>query len=74
MGIEFQETYLAVNQKNTRTINSGMVFNVWVGFQNLELKKDEAKDAKNKMYSQLYFALINMITDILCCYLILFSY
>eukprot|EP00026_Physarum_polycephalum_P000558 Phypoly_transcript_00559.p1 GENE.Phypoly_transcript_00559~~Phypoly_transcript_00559.p1 ORF type:complete len:1075 (-),score=176.29 Phypoly_transcript_00559:1265-4462(-) len=52
IGIEFQETYLMLSSKNTRTIKPGMAFNIMVGFQNLELK-EEPKDPKNKVYSML---------------------
>jgi nucleosome binding factor SPN SPT16 subunit len=50
IGIEFQETYLMLSSKNTRSIKPGMAFNILVGFQNLELK-EEPKDPKNKVYA-----------------------
>ena len=51
MGIEFRESYLSLTSKNTRKFEPGMVFNLTVGFQNLEIP-DES-DPKKKVYSLL---------------------
>lgn len=48
MGIEFRESSYSINSKNTKEFKPGMVFNLIVGFQNLENPK--ATDEEGKMY------------------------
>eukprot|EP01113_Clastostelium_recurvatum_P034907 TRINITY_DN4798_c0_g1_i1.p1 TRINITY_DN4798_c0_g1~~TRINITY_DN4798_c0_g1_i1.p1 ORF type:complete len:1142 (+),score=403.61 TRINITY_DN4798_c0_g1_i1:166-3591(+) len=52
IGLEFQEGYLLLNQRNDVVIRPGMVFSVVVGFHNLQLKKPH-KDQKRNTYSML---------------------
>ncbi len=49
MGIEFRESAFSINSKNTKEFKPGMVFNLLIGFQNLENPK--ATDEKGKMYT-----------------------
>ncbi|CAG8585817.1 6383_t:CDS:10 [Funneliformis mosseae] len=49
MGIEFRESAYSINSKNTKEFKHGMVFNLFIGFQNLENPK--ATDEKGKIYS-----------------------
>lgn len=49
MGIEFRESSLTINPKNTMTIQKGMVFSVHVGFA--ELSNPSAEDAAGKTYA-----------------------
>jgi len=49
MGIEFRELGLTINAKNEQIVQSGMVFNISMGFENLE--NDEVTDPKKKIYS-----------------------
>jgi nucleosome binding factor SPN SPT16 subunit len=51
MGIEFQESLFTINAKNERVVEAGMVFNLTVGFQNLE--NPSAIDKKKKIYAML---------------------
>ncbi|GMM33338.1 chromatin-remodeling protein [Saccharomycopsis crataegensis] len=48
-GIEFKDNSCVLNAKNERTIHAGSVFDVVIGFNNLENK--EAKDPKDKIYA-----------------------
>ncbi|KAK7360351.1 hypothetical protein VNO77_02338 [Canavalia gladiata] len=50
IGIEFRESGLNLNAKNEQIIKEGMVFNVSVGFQNLQSKNSKSK---NKNFSLL---------------------
>ncbi|CAB4485087.1 unnamed protein product [Rhizophagus irregularis] len=49
MGIEFRESAYSINAKSTKEFKAGMVFNLSVGFQNLENSK--ATDEESKIYS-----------------------
>ncbi|CAI2162795.1 3619_t:CDS:10 [Funneliformis geosporum] len=49
MGIEFRESAYSINSKNVKEFKPGMVFNLFIGFQNLENPK--ATDEKGKIYS-----------------------
>ncbi|GER25681.1 FACT complex subunit SPT16 [Striga asiatica] len=51
IGLEFRESGLSLNAKNERALKSGMVFNVSLGFQNLEAKT--SKPTKNQNFSLL---------------------
>ncbi len=59
MGVEFQESAFSVNSKNDRLIKSGMVFNVAVGFNNIEAEGQ--KDPKKKTYETRYFIVVNTL-------------
>uniref|UniRef100_A0A3N7F1R1 FACT complex subunit n=2 Tax=Populus trichocarpa TaxID=3694 RepID=A0A3N7F1R1_POPTR len=50
IGLEFRESGLSLNSKNDRTLRQGMVFNVSLGFQNLQA---ETKNPKTQKYSVL---------------------
>nr|KYP76019.1 FACT complex subunit SPT16 [Cajanus cajan] len=50
IGIEFRESGLNLNAKNEQIIREGMVFNVSLGFQNLQ---SENNKSKNKQFSLL---------------------
>ncbi|RKP24079.1 FACT complex subunit-domain-containing protein, partial [Syncephalis pseudoplumigaleata] len=49
MGIEFRESLYVINAKNTRKLEPGMVINLSVGLQNLELAN--ASDPKQATYA-----------------------
>eukprot|EP00011_Vannellida_sp_DIVA3-517-6-12_P000344 CAMPEP_0114614668 /NCGR_PEP_ID=MMETSP0168-20121206/5772_1 /TAXON_ID=95228 ORGANISM="Vannella sp., Strain DIVA3 517/6/12" /NCGR_SAMPLE_ID=MMETSP0168 /ASSEMBLY_ACC=CAM_ASM_000044 /LENGTH=1014 /DNA_ID=CAMNT_0001825723 /DNA_START=5 /DNA_END=3049 /DNA_ORIENTATION=+ len=49
MGLEYKERNLNLNAKNKNTFQEGMVFNLSIGFRDLERK--DAKDEKSKIYS-----------------------
>ena len=48
-GIEFRESSLTINPKNTMTIQRGMVFSVHLGFA--ELSNPSAEDAAGRTYA-----------------------
>ncbi|OMP09388.1 hypothetical protein COLO4_05501 [Corchorus olitorius] len=50
IGLEFRESGLSLNAKNDRTLKTGMVFNVSLGFQNLHT---DTKNPKTQKYSVL---------------------
>ncbi|PPR85495.1 hypothetical protein GOBAR_AA35191 [Gossypium barbadense] len=50
IGLEFRETGLSLNAKNDRILKPGMVFNVSLGFQNLQT---ETNNPKTRKYSVL---------------------
>ncbi|OIV89360.1 hypothetical protein TanjilG_22693, partial [Lupinus angustifolius] len=50
IGIEFRESGLNLNAKNEQVVKEGMVFNVSLGFQNLQSEKSKSK---NKHFSLL---------------------
>ncbi|XP_011039012.1 PREDICTED: FACT complex subunit SPT16-like isoform X1 [Populus euphratica] len=50
IGLEFRESGLSLNLKNDRILRQGMVFNVSLGFQNLQA---ETKNLKTQKYSVL---------------------
>ncbi|KAJ8771821.1 hypothetical protein K2173_026998 [Erythroxylum novogranatense] len=50
IGLEFRESGLSLNAKNDRVLRPGMVFNVSLGFQNLQ---NETKKSKNQKFSVL---------------------
>lgn len=50
IGLEFRESGLSLNAKNDRVLIPGMVFNVSLGFQNLQA---ETKNAKTQKFSVL---------------------
>ncbi|CAK7340461.1 unnamed protein product [Dovyalis caffra] len=50
IGLEFRESGLSLNSKNDRILRQGMVFNVSIGFQNLQA---ETKNPKTQKYSVL---------------------
>ncbi|KAK6233297.1 hypothetical protein SCA6_003370 [Theobroma cacao] len=50
IGLEFRESGLSLNAKNDRILKPGMVFNVSLGFQNLQT---ETKNPKTQKYSVL---------------------
>ncbi|XP_021282474.1 FACT complex subunit SPT16-like [Herrania umbratica] len=50
IGLEFRESGLSLNAKNDRVLKPGMVFNVSLGFQNLQT---ETKNPKTQKYSVL---------------------
>ncbi|PPD81252.1 hypothetical protein GOBAR_DD21825 [Gossypium barbadense] len=50
IGLEFRESGLNLNGKNDRLVKAGMVFNVSVGFQNLQC---ESKKPKSSVFSLL---------------------
>ncbi|GFY89090.1 global transcription factor C [Actinidia rufa] len=50
IGLEFRESGLALNAKNDRVLKSGMVFNVTLGFQNLQTP---TKNLKSQNFSLL---------------------
>ncbi|KAL0335383.1 UNVERIFIED_CONTAM: FACT complex subunit SPT16 [Sesamum radiatum] len=43
IGLEFRESGLSLNAKNERVLKAGMVFNVSLGFQNLQAKTSNTK-------------------------------
>ncbi|KAK6159772.1 hypothetical protein DH2020_003153 [Rehmannia glutinosa] len=43
IGLEFRESGLSLNAKNDRVLKAGMVFNVSLGFQNLQAKTSKPK-------------------------------
>ncbi|KAM0043632.1 putative peptidase M24, FACT complex subunit Spt16 domain, FACT complex subunit Spt16 lobe [Helianthus debilis subsp. tardiflorus] len=43
IGLEFRESGLNLNEKNERVLKAGMVFNVSLGFQNMQTKSSKAK-------------------------------
>lgn len=43
IGLEFRESGLSLNEKNERILKVGMVLNVSLGFQNLQIKSSKAK-------------------------------
>lgn len=43
IGLEFRESGLSLNEKNERILKAGMVFNVTLGFQNLQTKSRKEK-------------------------------
>ena len=49
MGIEFREGSMVMNAKTDARAQRGMIFNVNVGFSNLENK--ESKDSSGKKYA-----------------------
>jgi len=52
MGLEFRESALSLNNKNQKVAQAGMVFNLCIGFHNLETK-GKVKDTKGKIYSMM---------------------
>ncbi|XP_010276527.1 PREDICTED: FACT complex subunit SPT16-like [Nelumbo nucifera] len=46
IGLEFRESGLSLNAKNDRVLKSGMVFNVSLGFQNLQAQTNNVKTEK----------------------------
>jgi len=46
MGLEYRESNFVINAKNDQEIQEGMIFNVIIGFQNLE---NSAANGKEKM-------------------------
>ncbi|XP_010272755.1 PREDICTED: FACT complex subunit SPT16-like [Nelumbo nucifera] len=46
IGLEFRESGLSLNAKNDRVLKSGMVFNVSLGFQNLQAQTNKSKTEK----------------------------
>lgn len=50
IGLEFRESGLSLNAKNDRILKAGMVFNVSLGFQNLQT---ESKNPKTQKFSVL---------------------
>ncbi|XP_021282525.1 FACT complex subunit SPT16-like [Herrania umbratica] len=50
IGLEFRESGLNLNAKNDRVVKAGMVFNVSLGFQNLQC---ESNKSKNRNFSLL---------------------
>ncbi|KAM1272317.1 hypothetical protein ACFX2J_033021 [Malus domestica] len=50
IGLEFRESGLNLNAKNDRILRSGMVFNVSLGFQNVQA---QTKDPKTQIFSLL---------------------
>ncbi|WOL19289.1 FACT complex subunit SPT16-like [Canna indica] len=46
MGLEFRESGLSLNSKNDRPVKPGMVFNVSLGFQNLQAQTNNPKTEK----------------------------
>ncbi|KAJ6809960.1 FACT complex subunit SPT16-like [Iris pallida] len=46
IGLEFRESGLILNMKNDRVIKAGMIFNVTLGFQNLEAQTKNPKTEK----------------------------
>ncbi|KAL3538330.1 hypothetical protein ACH5RR_001696 [Cinchona calisaya] len=46
IGLEFRESVLSLNAKNDRLLKAGMVFNLSLGFQNLETKTTNPKCQK----------------------------
>lgn len=52
MGIEFREFSLLINEKNKTLIKPGMVFNLAIGFENLQLANPSPK-LKSPTYSML---------------------
>ena len=51
MGIEFRESLFVINEKNTRELTAGMVFNVVLGFQGLD--NPDADDPRARTYALL---------------------
>lgn len=50
IGLEFRESGLTINAKNDRVVKVGMIFNVSIGFQNLQT---QTKNPKNQNFSLL---------------------
>ncbi|CAD5190941.1 FACT complex subunit SPT16 [Musa acuminata AAA Group] len=46
IGLEFRESGLSLNSKNNRLLKAGMVFNVCLGFQNLQAQTNNPKTEK----------------------------
>ncbi|KAL5724319.1 DNA helicase [Ranunculus cassubicifolius] len=46
IGLEFRESGLSLNSKNDRVLKAGMVFNVSIGFQNLQTQTNNPKTEK----------------------------
>ena len=59
IGLEFCESRLTMNAKNDRVVKAGMIFNVSIGFQNLQT---QTKNPKNQNFSLLLADTI-VITD-----------
>ncbi|KAI8060590.1 FACT complex subunit-domain-containing protein [Gongronella butleri] len=62
MGIEFRETTYALTQKNMKEIKAGMVFNLALGFENLENK--DASDPKAKIYALYLVDTVRVTNDL----------
>jgi nucleosome binding factor SPN SPT16 subunit len=55
MGLEFQELAFSIKPKNERTVKPNQLYNVSVGFSNLELSSET--DSKKKVYGLLLVGL-----------------
>jgi nucleosome binding factor SPN SPT16 subunit len=51
IGLEFREGTLVLNDKNPKTLQKGMVFNLAIGFSDLTTKATKATDGKAKPYA-----------------------
>ncbi|KZV47398.1 hypothetical protein F511_07812 [Dorcoceras hygrometricum] len=48
IGLEFRESGLNLNSKNDRILKTGMVFNVSLGFQNLQMEIEKGMETKRR--------------------------
>jgi nucleosome binding factor SPN SPT16 subunit len=53
MGLEFREAALVLNDKNSKVLSKGMVFNLCVGFQDLQTKPSAATGGVPRSYAVL---------------------
>lgn len=61
MGIEFRESTLLISAKSDSSVEKGMVFNINVGFSDLE--NPDAKDNEGKKYA-LFIGDTVIVTDV----------
>jgi len=61
MGIEFRESTLLISAKSDCRVEKGMVFNINVGFSDLE--NPDAKDSESKKYA-LFIGDTVIVTDV----------
>ncbi|KAK8968380.1 FACT complex subunit SPT16 [Platanthera guangdongensis] len=60
IGLEFRESGLTLNTRNARTVSPGMVFNVSLGFQNLQ---SQTKNPKTEIFSLLLADTVIMASE-----------
>ena len=53
MGLEFRESTMIINDKNTKPLQKGMVFNLCIGFNDLTTKATKATDGQARPYAML---------------------
>lgn len=60
IGLEFRESGLILNMKNDRVVKAGMIFNVTLGFQNLEA---QTKNPKTEKFSLLLSDTVVVVSE-----------